>query len=67
MLKLARNALGDKGTFYKNGDPSIFWNLITELYNTQKDDVLHLGNKLKNKHIHWHNVKMKVAVAAHTQ
>ena len=66
MLKLARNALGDKGIFYVNGQPSIFWQLITELYNTQKDDVLHLGNKLKSKHIHWHNIKMKVAVAAQT-
>jgi hypothetical protein len=32
----------------------------------QKDDILHLGNKLKSKHIHWHNVKMEVAVAAQT-
>ena len=66
MLKLARNALGDKGTFYINGQPLIFWNFITELYNMQKNDVLHLGNKLKSKHIRWHNVKMKVAVAAQT-
>ena len=66
MLKLARNALGDKGPFCINGKQSIFWDFIVELYNMQKDDVLHLANKLKSKHIHWHNVKMKVAVAAQT-
>ena len=40
--------------------------IIAELYNMQKDEVLHLANKLKSKHIHWHNVKIKVAVAAQT-
>ncbi|CAB4009704.1 Hypothetical predicted protein, partial [Paramuricea clavata] len=38
MLKLAINGLGDKGIFYINGQPSIFWQLITQLHNTQKDD-----------------------------
>ena len=52
MLKLARNALGDKGKFYINGEPLIFWDFITELYNMQRNDVLHLGNKLKSKHIY---------------
>jgi hypothetical protein len=32
----------------------------------QQSDILHLGNKLKNVHIKWHNQKMKVAVAAQT-
>ena len=66
MLKLARNALGDKGPFCMKGKQSIFWDFIVELYNMQKDDVLQLPNKLKSKHIHWHNVKMKVAVAPQT-
>ena len=66
MLKLARNALGDKGVFYLDRRNTVCWNYVKELYNVQNEDVLHLGNKLKNKHIKWHNQKMKVAVAAQT-
>ena len=33
------------------------------LYRTQQKDILHLGNKLKAKHIKWQNHKMKVSVA----
>ncbi len=66
MLKLARNSLGDKKVFHTDTGAKICWNYITELYNVQKSDVLHLGNKLKTKHIKWHNQKMKVAIAAQT-
>ena len=50
MLKLARNSLGDKKVFHTDTGAKICWNYITELYNVQKSDVLHLGNKLKTKH-----------------
>ena len=66
MLKLARNALGDKEIFYTDGGETISWYYIKELFNVQQSDILHLGNKLKNVHIKWHNQKMKVAVAAQT-
>ena len=66
MLKLARNAFGDKEVFYTDGGATISWRYIKELYNVQTADVLHIGNKLKNKHIHSHNQKMKVAIAAQT-
>ena len=66
MLKLARNSLGDKKVFYTDTGAKICWDFITELYNVQKSDVLHLANKLKTKHIKWHNQKMKVAIAAQT-
>ena len=66
MLKLARNALGDKEIFYTSGGETISWYYIKELFNVQQSDILHLGNKLKNVHIKWHNQKMKVAVAAQT-
>ena len=66
MLKLARNSLGDLKVFYTDAGAKMCWNYITELYNVQKTDVLHLGNKLKTKHIKWHNQKMKVAIAAQT-
>jgi hypothetical protein len=66
MLKLARNALGDKEIFLTDGKETISWHYIKELFNVQQSDILHLGNKLKNVHIKWHNQKMKVAVAAQT-
>ena len=66
MLKLARNSLGDMKVFFDENGNEICWHYITELYNVQKNDVLHLGNKLKSTHIKWHNQKMKVAVAAQT-
>ena len=66
MLKRARNSLGDKKVFYTDTGAKICWDFITELYNVQKSDVLHLANKLKTKHIKWHNQKMKVAIAAQT-
>ena len=66
MLKLARNSLGVLQVFYTDTGAKICWNYIIELYNVQNSDVLHLGNKLKRKHIKWHNQKMKVAIAAQT-
>ena len=66
MLKLARNALGDKEIFYTSDGETISWYYIKELFNVQQSDILHLGNKLKNVHIKWRNQKMKVAVAAQT-
>ena len=65
MLKLARNAFGDKEIFYTLGGETISW-YIKELFNVQQSDILHIANKLKNVHIKWHNQKMKVAVAAQT-
>lgn len=58
MLKLARNSLGDMNAFYTDTGAKICWDFITELLNVQKSDVLHLANKLKTKHIKWHNQKM---------
>ena len=65
MLKLARNSLGDMKVFYDEDGNTICWHYITDLYNVQKNDILHLGNKLKPTHIKWHNQKM-VSVAAQT-
>ena len=38
--------------------------LSTKYYKAQQNDVLHLGNKLKSKHLKWQNHKLKVNVAA---
>ena len=64
MLKPARNSLGDMKLFFTESGNKICWQFITDLYNVQKTDVLHLGNKLTSTHIKWHNNKMKVSVAA---
>ena len=66
MLKLVRNTLGDKEIFYAANGREIRWNYMKELYNVQKNDILHLGNKLKSKYIKYNNQKMKVAIAAQT-
>ena len=63
MIKLARNAFSDMKNFFKPNGEKISWEHILALYRTQQKDILHLGNKLKSKHIKWQNHKMKVSVA----
>ena len=66
MLKLARNAFADMQVFVTPGGENISWEYIRELHRAQQKDILHLGNKLKAKHVQWQNHKMKVSVAAQT-
>ena len=66
MLKLARNAFADMHIFVTPGGEKISWEYIRELHRAQQKDILHLGNKLKAKHVQWQNHKMKVSVAAQT-
>ena len=66
MLKLARNAFADMQVFVTPGGEKISWEYIRELQRAQQKDILHLGNKLKAKHVQWQNHKMKVSVAAQT-
>ena len=66
MLKLARNALGDLKVFTTPTQETISWSFVEALYKIQQQDIMHLGNKLKTKHIQWHKHKMKVSVAAQT-
>ena len=63
MIKLARNAFSDMKSFCKPNGEKISWEHIVALYRTQQKDILHLGNKIKSKHIKWQNLKMKVSVA----
>ena len=63
MIKLARNAFSDMKSFCKPNGDKISWEYIVALYHTQQKDILHLGNKIKSKHIKWQNHKMKVSVA----
>ena len=66
MLKLARNALGDMKCFVTPTGDKISWEYIKALYDIQQQDILHIGNKLKTKHIQWQKHKMNVSVAAQT-
>ena len=61
MIKFARNALGDLKIF-----KTPTGGFIEALYELQQHDILHLANKLKTKHMQWHQHKMKVSVATTT-
>lgn len=65
MLKLFRNLLES----YRNiRSPSgtISWHFISDLNDIQQQLGLKLGNKLSPKHVSFHNLKMKVSLAAQT-
>ena len=66
MLRLARNAFADMHVFVTPGGEKTSWEYIRELHRAQRKDIIHLGNKLKAKHVQWQNHKMKVSVAAQT-
>ena len=66
MVKLARNAFSDMKVLYTSTGESISWEYVLALYRTQQNNILHLGNKLKSKHVKWQKYKMKVRVAAQT-
>ncbi len=66
MLKLARNAFSHMCIFCTPSGERISWEYIRALHRTQQQDILHLENKLKAKHVQWQNHKMKVSVAAQT-
>ncbi|KAL0150623.1 hypothetical protein M9458_054040 [Cirrhinus mrigala] len=66
MLKLVRNTLGSCGIIVDPCGNRIKWEYIKFLHNLQKDEGLHLGNKLRSAHIDWQTQKMKVNLAAQT-
>ena len=66
MLKLTRNSLAHMGSFFNSSGGRISWEYIAALHKVQQEDILHLGNKLRAKHVQWTNHKMKVSVAAQT-
>ena len=64
MLKLARNALAEMGTFLTDTNHRISWEYIVRLSHMQDDIGLHFANKLSINHIQWQKAKMKVKFAA---
>ena len=57
MLKLVRNTFGDYKVLYDPDGNEIKWQYLIELHNLQEKEGLHLTNKLKSPHIHWHQQK----------
>ena len=64
MIKLVRNASSDFSAFVTSNGENISWKYILALYKILENDVLHLGNKFKSKHLKWQKHKMKVSVTA---
>lgn len=65
MLKLTRNLLGQK-RIIQHDTHAICWKYIQALHHYQERESVYLANKLTTKHINFHNVIMKVHLAAQT-
>ncbi|KAL3221091.1 hypothetical protein MRX96_029648 [Rhipicephalus microplus] len=66
MLKLIRNCLGSVGHLVDLNGSEVRWSFIKELEKLQRDEGLHLGNRLTRAHIEWAKQKMKVRLAVQT-
>ena len=66
MLKLARNALADYGSFVDCKGQSVRWKDIKDLQNLQQSAGLNLKNKLSSNHHRFQKHKMNVQLAAQT-
>lgn len=66
MLKLCRNTLGDWKTLYDESMKPIRWSFFQNLVSIQEEIGLHVGTKIRTRHIRYHKEKMKVRLAAQT-
>lgn len=66
MIKLLRNTLHAKKCFSDENDQLIKWSYFEALVRRQEEEGLHLGTKLRDRHINFLNEKMKVCIAAQT-
>jgi len=66
MLKLCRNTLGDWKTLYDESMKPIKWSFFQNLVSLQEEIGLHVGTKIRTRHIRYHKEKMKVRLAAQT-
>jgi len=64
MVKLVRNAFGDKDTFLDSGGSLIHFNLVKRLLIFQEREGCHLTNKLRKNHIFFFKQKMKVKLVS---
>lgn len=63
MLKLVRNNFAKSGII-RDGEDFINWNFIVKLIRLIEFEGLHPAVKIRRRHIHFHNEKMKVNLAA---
>lgn len=66
MLKLWRNCLASQGTLQDEQGRDIKWSYFQKLVDLQTLEGLHLGTKIRNRHLMWTTEKMKVKTAAQT-
>ncbi|CAI6357380.1 unnamed protein product [Macrosiphum euphorbiae] len=64
MIKLVRNAFGDKKTIVNGNGQKIRWDYIQKLYQKENCEGLRAATKLTNRHLHYYNEKMNVRLAA---
>ncbi|XP_025202809.1 uncharacterized protein LOC112599902 [Melanaphis sacchari] len=63
MVKLVRNAFGEKREFIDGDGKQIYFNLVEQLFLIQENEECHLANKLRKSHIFFFKQKMKVKLA----
>ncbi|CAK1603904.1 unnamed protein product [Parnassius mnemosyne] len=63
MVKLIRNTFQVYQVFVDENGKKIKWSYLEELNKLQEKEKFHLANKLRYRHIHYHNQKMKVKLA----
>lgn len=63
MIKLVRNTLGQIKELVNGDGNKIQWKYFEELHKLQENEGLHLGNKLRTKHLEYYKNKMKVKLA----
>lgn len=66
MLKLWRNCLASQKILQDENGEYIKWSYFEKLVDIQNSEGLHLGTKLRNRHLMWTTEKMKVKTAAQT-
>lgn len=64
MLKLARNALVEMGSFVTEDGEHISWHYINRLMDLQNRLGLHFSNRPSSEHVNWQKAKMKVRLTA---
>lgn len=63
MIKLVRNAFGEKKIFMDGDNQIVDFSFIQKLCVLQETEGAHLANKLRKQNIHYHKQKMKVKLA----
>lgn len=64
MIKLVRNAFGDREIFKDSDGNLIDFNFVKKLFVLQENEGCHMANKLRKSHIFFFKQKMKVKLAS---